>query len=332
MVNKDKIREIVDYTISEYYGLTHKCSIIKSSPYYSNAIRLSEKYGLKIKRCTRTELRFEDLNHKNPLNDKITSTELRFDGMLDSDKINLFDDNHNKGKYTLDEVLGFYTSMPTGLKNGTGLIVFDDSSNQNYSIIYDPNLRRENVVHMTSYAYKDNPNFNFERIMAHEMGHCLEMGQLTSSEKSVVRKLANGELLDYKENRIFIDGVLPKIHTYSRRGGVFAEAVDMDSDVGGLPVEYMIRSAYARNYYAQNWDDDNCSLGEHFAETVSVVSFRDKEDKINAILDCGDDTTLLNLTYNEYVYEGGQVESIPVVEDLLFGESKIRNIEYVDYG
>ena len=87
MVELEDIKEIVSATIDEYYQLDNKCSIIKSSPYYAQALEMSEKYGLRLKKCTRNQLRFEDTGHTNPLNDRIKSTEIRFDGMLDNPHI-----------------------------------------------------------------------------------------------------------------------------------------------------------------------------------------------------------------------------------------------------
>lgn len=328
MVRVEDIQEVISSTINEYYGLDNKCSIIKSSPYYQQALEMSEKYGLKLKKCTRDQLRFEDTGHTNPLNENITSTEIRFDGMLGEGHIDFTNsgDDIENGVYTMDTVLGYYDSMPYNLKCGTGLITFTQEEASNHSVCYDPFLRKENVIHMTMDTYEGgrDEDFSMERIMAHEMGHCLEFGQLDSNDKNIIKKAMVDGMLTFEEQEYMMNVTIPKTHMYSGDGGVFKEAVLQEAgsydEVGSV-----IQSAYATGYYLTTMDS-NCELGEHFAETVSMVSFKDKGDKGNAKLNTssvlGSMLGLKNIIDYDTFYDGSkQTDSINVVEGLLGLES-----------
>ena len=76
--------------------------------------------------------------------------------------------------------------------------------------------------------------------------------------------------------------IIPKMHTYSRKGGKFWSACEKQANGWGM--DMFIPSGYASYYYQTHEDNPNLSLGEHFAETVSVVSFKNKESKNNATL------------------------------------------------
>lgn len=343
MVKLEDIQEIINNIINEYYGLNIKCSIIKSSPYYQVALAMSEKYGLRIKKCTRTQLRFEDnTNHYNPLNDKITSTELRFDELINETNgenkyVNLFNGELNEREnFTLDQLLGYYDSMPQPLKNGVSLITFEPTGVAPHSFAYEPPLRKENIIHITNEALKDNnPPYTLERVMAHEMAHCLEMSQLNSRDKNIFKKIYEGEEdMSQEDTRYFYEVIQNKMYTYSKPNGLFGEAVEQEyhedyNNFGVVNREDLIHSTYAENYYYNNMGEVN-RFSEHFAETVSVLSFRDRENKNDAMIgggEFGEDS----ISYYEYVLEGGQVRSIPVVEELLYGNTKNYNIEYVPY-
>ena len=329
MVDKKYINNIIDYTVNEYYGLNNKCMIVKSSIYYDNAVALCEKYGLKLKQCTNDHLRFEETGHNNPLNEDITSTELRFDSMLHQDglrNINFIDDysDHENELYSLDEILGYFTSMPLNLKSGVGLMVFDDDDAPNHSVIYDPNLRRDNVVHITNDAYKGFTKYNGdvthnpERIMGHEMGHCFEYSKLTGDEKQIVRKALNREPLTAQEKGILMGNIIEKINTYSTMNGLFYNAVM--SETNNRPLRG-IQTPYAQQSFMTSFDDGMDGLSEHFAESVSVVAFRDKTDKSNCQINTASLSEAFmgvskNVGYDKYVSK--QPQSSKVLEDLLF--------------
>ena len=338
MVSREQIEEIINETIKEYNILSIKCSIIKSSPFYPEAIRLSEKYGLKLKKCTRDQLRFEDLNHINPLNDRITSTELRFDDMLewDGDEIHFTDtdEDQSNGVYSLDSILGFYDSMPQNLKNGTGLIVFQDINNVNNSTIYDTELNRENVVHITLDAYDSShgETGNMERVMAHEMGHCFEMGQLNDENIQFIKRIfKNGQATDNltDEDLDYFNNVIqPIMHTYSKPTGVFGERVLRETSInGGNPTDpndviKTIQSSYGRHSFLMSDGLSNDCFAEHFAETLSIVSFRDKSNKDSARINCDGNLFFPGEVkgFDEYVKED---MSSKVAEELLFEDTDI---------
>ena len=289
MIDKEIILKSLDDAIL-------KCGIIKSSPYYRTALKMSEKYGLKIKRCTKKELRFVDEGHVNPLNESITSTELRFDEMLDNDGQISFDNKSYESEYTLDDILGYYSSMPEPLKNRVGLIVFEDNFEDNRSTMYSPKYKRDNVITITNKAYNSinvqyddegdeyydvEDTMHMERILAHEMGHCFEFQKLDDLEKSVARKIINGSENE-KDNIIFYENILPKMHTYSKKDGVFGKAVFSEAEKEGKSIEDMILSGYAKKYFlgnSENRGSEYNRLAEHFAETVSVLSFKNKPKK-----------------------------------------------------
>ena len=97
---------------------------------------------------------------------------------------------------------------------------------------------------------------------------------------------------------------------------------------GGGTVDYdTIQSAYAKGHYLQKGMSptvgDTVGLSEHLAETVSMVSFKNKSDKGNAKITTGSLMDLMLglggeiIDYDTYVGSGVQKESIPVVEKLL---------------
>lgn len=356
MVSKKEIERIITETIQDYNTLNTKCSIIKSSPYYQQAVAMSEKYGLKLKKCTKTQLRFEETGHINPLNDRITSTEIRFDNMLNDGHIDFTNEHEDKknGIYSMDTLLGYYSTMPFNLKSSVGAMVFEPTDEANHSAIYDPYIRKENVVTITNEAYRTDvgEDWNPERIMAHEMGHCLEMGQLTEEERRIfgqnLKKLDNGD--DSYDDVFFEEKILPKMHIYSRdiidaeeyadsfgedvpyfddyEIGIFAEA--QQSSIGGIPSKYGSDFKYLNNY------TPSVRYSEHFAETVSMISFRDKEDKSNAKMRCvpnpyREDTVVTD--YDQFLtgklpnqYMTVPKSSYSVVEKLLFGDNKIEGL------
>ena len=332
MVKREDIEEIVSDVINDFYGINTKCSIIKSSPYYAQALEMSEKYGLKLSKCTKTQLRFKDEGHVNPQNNRITSTELRFDDMLMNKHIDFTNENEDieEGVYSIDTILGYYDNMPSNLKNYVGLMDFVDTNDPNHSTVYDPNLRRENVVYITNDAYigktyYNTDTHNLERIMAHEMGHCMDYGQLNSEDKSFIKKVYEGDesIMNQESLDWFKSVVLPKTHVHSGNGG-FSEAVHHDAEDKGVDVVDVIPSTYAKMYYYDNEGDVN-ELGEHFAETVSMVSFRDKVDKGNARITTGSPILASlgigdELDYDKYMGDIGSMRSVGYVEGLLFND------------
>lgn len=318
MVDKEDIEKVLNDIFHEY-GLETKCSIIKSSPYYEQALEMSEKYGLKLKKCTRDQLRFEDLNHHNPLNEDITSTEIRFDGMLNSDKIDFT--NSTDSKYTMENILGTYDAMPEELKNRTGIIAFEDMDWSPHSAIYLPQYRKENAIVITNEAYTDEETMQMGRIMAHEMGHCFEFGKLNDDEKACVRRMLNENVAE-GDMEIWMNGIYPKSHLYSMEGGVFADAVHSDASSRGVDELSVITSDYAKVHYLEHQNKPGGQyhmFGEDFADTVSMVATPNRsEAKVDStrgdILDMlfGEPETI---GFDEF--KANQPKSVAVVEDLL---------------
>lgn len=154
--------------------------------------------------------------------------------------------NQGKSLYNIDEIIGYYTSMPNIMKKATPVIRFEDSYNGCYTSY------EHNTITLASDLFiakqKGHESYNVQNALYHECGHALEFkySLLPPSEGYYISQLPEYKQRMESNNRTFA-------------------------------------SEYSKKFYMSNVGRYDCNF-EDFAETVRMVAFDKMEDKSNAQL------------------------------------------------
>lgn len=190
--------------------------------------------------------------------------------------------NNGNGAYDLDTVLEYYDSMPTRMKDATGGILFETFMGASYNTGYDGQYDIVNPVVISGipFAFKEyEKSTNLQTTMYHEAGHAcadvLPKDVIDVLKKSSVKK--NG----YDKSKLTTDAERQIYDDYFNTTKYdYPVSNTKEYDDGMSKNKVMFASEYGENSFLRFGGSRRRE--EDLAETLSIVAFKNINDKSNA--------------------------------------------------
>lgn len=241
---------------------------------------MSERWGLEVsvdekgkREIGQTKFRFWDARHGTIINlDKMVKQQYEINFTNNPD----YPANSRESVYTLDEVLGAYNELDSGVKTNLGELIFDMQKGASYCDVYNPKSDMFNVVRISSMIYNNHyGDTSLKRILNHECGHAGE-ANFSKEQMDVLRKAYNPKNGKYSPSRLsnnrelevfndFVDNqkIYRNQFSYSKE---YRDAMDKNK------LHYASHYSSTYGYSANSWIED-------YAETMSAVSYRNSPNK-----------------------------------------------------
>ena len=196
--------------------------------------------------------------------------------------------NNGQGAYDLDEVLRYYDTIPSPMKDAMGGVLFETSNGSPYNTVYDGQYDVVNPIVLTAplFEFKDYlaDGHNLQRTMYHEGGHAsaniMPKAVIDVLRKSSVSKngFSKGKLTTDAERKIYDDYFNTSKYHYP-----ISDTKEYDKSMSENKRTFS--SEYSSTAFLKL--EPHRKREEDLAEALSMASFRNLKDKSNARIDYG---------------------------------------------